>query len=434
MGKKLSEEWNELDDFLRQALAPAEKPDALLNRRVLNSAACREKSIGKMERMKTEMEKRKMRRLPAVALAAAILVGASSLTAYGAYRYLSLQKAVEKSGDKDLAEAFSGEHAAAINECQSYGGYDVTLMGIVSGEDLTERTRISNGTVRSDRTYVMVSIARSDGTPMPDFREPGDGDTARDFFVSPLIGGYHPAFYNAVTMRGNYSEMLVDGVVYRLLECDNVEPFADHELYLCVIGGKSFYDKDAYSFDEETGQIARNHAYDGLNALFRLPIDVSKADPEKAGAYLDELGLKTDKSALPKDNGKTQNYDDYALEPGNGNEKGAQAAEYALQFVGNPYVWGGESLTEGCDSSGFTMGVYEHFGLSLPHAAAQQKDYGHEVDGLDNAQPGDLLFYQEPSHVAVYIGDNKIVHADTENDICVSDADFAEIVAIRRMF
>ncbi len=496
MGKEFgreSEEMDELELLLRRALVPAEEPDDRLNQQILNSAVdgsaagrdllrrnetlqeknCRGRLAGKVNfrcqiwrsgikgqilklvpggghggvkmkrnRMETErnrvekrgMDNRKMRRLPAVALGVAIMVGAGSLTAYGAYRYLTLNGAVEELGDMALVEAFGSDCATVINETQSYGGYNVTLMGIASGENLSKRVRINEGVVRSDRTYAMVAIARSDGAPMPDFAEPGEEDTGRDFFVSPLIGGYDPAVYNAASMRGNYSEMLLDGVVYRLLECDNVEIFADHELYLCVIGEHSFYDNRAYSFDGETGRITRNPAYQGLNALFRLPVDAGKADPEKAGEYLAELGLKPGGSVLGKDTVKTQLEDGFTVEAENGNEKGAEAAEYALQFLGNPYVWGGESLTEGCDSSGFTKGVYGHFGISLPHAAAQQKDYGAEVDGLEAARPGDLIFYEDPSHVAVYIGGNRIVHADTQNGICVSEADFAEPMTIRRMF
>ena len=456
---------DKLDVLLRSALTPAEEPGIRLNQKILNTAADRERDCQKApgllevlgqesgkqrkrqgqlclcgrkredtERMGAEMEKRKMRRMPAIALAAAVLIGAGSLTAYGAYRYLSLNGAVEELGDKALVEAFSGEYATVINETQSYGGYDVTLMGIVSGENLSERIRISNGIVRSDRTYAMVAIARSDGSPMPDFKELEKGDKGRDFFVSPLIEGYNPAFYNIVTMKGNYSEMLSDGVVYRLVECDNVESLADRKLYLCILGGTSFYNSAAYLYNEETGTISRNEAYDGLNALFRLPIDASNADAGKAEAFIEGLGMESEKSGRPEDVMKVELGDDFAVEAEEGNEKGAEAAEYALTFVGNPYVWGGESLTEGCDSSGFTKGVYEHFGISLPHAASEQRDYGEEVEGPDAARPGDLFFYDEPSHVAIYIGDNKIVHADTQYGICVSEADYDEIVVIRRIF
>ena len=182
MGKEFRKELDELDVLLRRALAPAEGPDERLNQRILNSVDGEEK-IGKRERMKAEMEKRKWRRMPAVALTAAILVGAGSLTAYGAYRYLSLKGALEEFGDKGLEEAFFNECATVINETQSYGGYDVTLMGIASGENLTEYARESDGKIRSDRTYVIVAIARSDGSPMPDFGEPGEDSADRKSVV-----------------------------------------------------------------------------------------------------------------------------------------------------------------------------------------------------------------------------------------------------------
>lgn len=88
-------------------------------------------------------------------------------------------------------------------------------------------------------------------------------------------------------------------------------------------------------------------------------------------------------------------------------------ARYALQFVGNPYVWGGSSLTGGADCSGFTMRVYGKFGYGLPHSSAAQAGYGRSVS-LSALQPGDLVFYKHGSsigHVALYIGGGRIVHA-----------------------
>lgn len=87
--------------------------------------------------------------------------------------------------------------------------------------------------------------------------------------------------------------------------------------------------------------------------------------------------------------------------------------QYALQFVGNPYVWGGTSLTNGIDCSGFTMQVYAHYGISLPHHAASQPSYGKRISASE-ARPGDLFFYGSGSsigHVGIYIGNGQIVHA-----------------------
>ena len=118
---------------------------------------------------------------------------------------------------------------------------------------------------------------------------------------------------------------------------------------------------------------------------------------------------------------------------GSGNEMGVAVAEYALQFVGNPYKWGGTSLTKGADCSGFVMSVYANFGVSLPHSSAADRTQGYAVDGLANAEPGDLICYS--GHVALYIGNGQIVHASNKRTgIIVSKADYRKILAIRRIF
>lgn len=90
--------------------------------------------------------------------------------------------------------------------------------------------------------------------------------------------------------------------------------------------------------------------------------------------------------------------------------------DYAVQFVGNPYVYGGTSLTNGTDCSGFTQGIYRHFGVSINRTSREQANNGRSVS-LDNVKPGDLIFYKNGStigHVALYIGDGKVVHASCE--------------------
>ena len=114
-------------------------------------------------------------------------------------------------------------------------------------------------------------------------------------------------------------------------------------------------------------------------------------------------------------------------------EMGKAVAEYALQFVGNPYVYGGSSLTNGTDCSGFVMSVYANFGVSLPHSSSADRSQGAAVDGLANAQAGDLICYS--GHVALYIGNGQIVHASTaRTGIIVSNADYKKVLAVRRIF
>ena len=91
-----------------------------------------------------------------------------------------------------------------------------------------------------------------------------------------------------------------------------------------------------------------------------------------------------------------------------------EVCEYALQFVGNPYVWGGTSLTRGADCSGFTLSVYRNYGVSLPHSSKAQANCGERID-LSELQPGDLVFYggKNIHHVAMYIGNGQVVHAQS---------------------
>ena len=112
---------------------------------------------------------------------------------------------------------------------------------------------------------------------------------------------------------------------------------------------------------------------------------------------------------------------------------GSAVAQFAQQFVGNPYVYGGTSLTNGADCSGFVMSVYQNFGVSLPHSSGADRSVGAAVDGLANAQPGDIVCYS--GHVAIYIGNGQIVHASTaKTGIKISNADYRTILAVRRIF
>ncbi len=114
--------------------------------------------------------------------------------------------------------------------------------------------------------------------------------------------------------------------------------------------------------------------------------------------------------------------------------KGELVAQYALQFVGNPYVYGGNSLTKGTDCSGFVMLIYRHFGVSLPHYDAAIRTKGKSVASLKQAKAGDIICYY--GHVAIYLGDGRIVHASNRRDgIKISErADYRTIAGIRRIF
>ena len=115
-----------------------------------------------------------------------------------------------------------------------------------------------------------------------------------------------------------------------------------------------------------------------------------------------------------------------------GNVAAGQAVvDYACQFIGNPYVWGGTSLTNGADCSGFVQSVYAHFGVSLPRTTYEMVNAGYAVS-YEEALPGDLILYD--GHVGLYMGDGTIVNAMNEADgIGICSATYTNIIAVRRV-
>lgn len=116
---------------------------------------------------------------------------------------------------------------------------------------------------------------------------------------------------------------------------------------------------------------------------------------------------------------------------GGGGGKGQQIADYACKFIGNPYVAGGTSLTNGADCSGFVMSVYKNFGISLPRSSYAQSSVGRGVS-YSEAKPGDVIYYG--GHVGIYIGNGQIVHASTQRTgIKITSATYRNIITVRRI-
>lgn len=265
-----------IDHILKHALSPKEEPSEQLQARL-------KESLKEMDHMKQDKIRKGMKRLP---MAAAITLAAfvvCSGTAYAAWRYLTPQQVAKEAEQDELAQAFEGKDAILINEKQSYGGYTVTLLGMTSGKNLEAYTEENQ--VDSDKMYVVTAIENADGSPMPKTADDAYWDI--NFFASPMINSLNPAFYHVATLRGGYTEIERDGILYRITDCDSVLAFADRPLYFCVQSG-IFYDSNAYDYDEEAGTITRNENYEGLNALFTLPIDPSLADPAAQEKYLAE--------------------------------------------------------------------------------------------------------------------------------------------------
>ena len=140
--------------------------------------------------------------------------------------------------------------------------------------------------------------------------------------------------------------------------------------------------------------------------------------------------------AVAKGNGSSTKVDssqvvENVVSSSEGSALGRDVAAYGCQFIGNPYVFGGTSLTNGTDCSGFTQSVYAHFGIRIPRNSTSQRFFGTGVD-YSQAQPGDLICYA--GHVGLYIGNGQIVHASSERTgIKISNATYRTILAVRRV-
>lgn len=174
---------------------------------------------------------------------------------------------------------------------------------------------------------------------------------------------------------------------------------------------------EAESKEEEEARLAKEAA--------------DRAAAREAARQAQAAQAAQNQAAAPQ--GSSHGIDPSTVTISGDNEMGVAVANYAVQFVGGPYKWGGTSLTNGADCSGFVMSVYAAFGVSLPHSSSADRKQGYAVDSLANALPGDLICYS--GHVALYIGDGNIVHAsNSKTGIIISRADYKRILAIRRIF
>ena len=183
-----------------------------------------------------------------------------------------------------------------------------------------------------------------------------------------------------------------------------------------------------------TGYVKTEYILTGAEAQMyaeNLVTEAQQEGKEEAEAFTYAVSRKSEEAQMTQEvqrNVQQMETTEVSAQPAS---NGQAIVDYACQFIGNPYVWGGTSLTDGADCSGFVQSVFAHFGISLPRTTYDQINAGVEVS-YDQAMPGDLICYD--GHIGIYIGNGQIVNAQNpEQGIGISPATYTTILSVRRI-
>ena len=183
-----------------------------------------------------------------------------------------------------------------------------------------------------------------------------------------------------------------------------------------------------------TGYVKTEYILTGAEAQTyaeNLVTEAQQEGKEEAEAFIYAVSRESEEAQMTQEvQGNVQQTEttEVSAQPAS---NGQSIVDYACQFIGNPYVWGGTSLTDGADCSGFVQSVFAHFGISLPRTTYDQINAGVEVS-YDQAMPGDLICYD--GHIGIYIGNGQIVNAQNpEQGIGISPATYTTILSVRRI-